>query len=124
MSMFKQLKKTIGLGALVATCTLAVGAYAFTASNTVPDTKAGSGSGAISGYTVSNIEYENTENNVTGVTFNLTAAARLVNVKLVTSGGTWYDCGASVGTEAPFAVSCDVNVPAATADSLTVSASQ
>ena len=120
--MFKQLKKTIGLGALFATCALAAGAYAFTASNTVPDTMAGSGSGDISGYEVSDIAYTNTNDAVTGVTFNLDAVAGKVNVKLVETGGTWYDCGASVGVE--FAVSCTVNVPAAAADSLTVFARQ
>ena len=36
---------------------VAAGAYAFTASNTVPGTNAGSGSGTISGYSVSNVAY-------------------------------------------------------------------
>ena len=35
----------------------ATGAYVFTASNTVPNTNAGSGSGTISGYTISGVAY-------------------------------------------------------------------
>ena len=45
------------LGILVVAAALATGAYAFTATNTVPDSSAGSGSGTISGYTVSAIAY-------------------------------------------------------------------
>ena len=121
--MFKHLKKSIGAGALVSACVLALGAYAFTASNTVPTTKAGSGSGAISGYAVSAVQYTNTADEVTGVSFNLDAAAEKVTIQLDSTGGEWYDCGPSAGTT-PFAVSCDVNVPAVDANSLTVVARQ
>jgi hypothetical protein len=122
--LFKHLKKSAGLGAIVAAGALAAGAYAFTASNTVPATKAGSGSGNISGYAVSSVSYTNTDNTITGVSFNLDAAAGQVNVQLDSTGGAWYDCGASAGTT-PFAVSCTgLSVPAADADSLTVFARQ
>ena len=46
------------IGILVVAAALATGAYAFTATNTVPDSQAGSGSGTISGYTVSAIAYQ------------------------------------------------------------------
>ena len=45
------------VAAALAAVAIAAGAYAFTASNTVPATNAGSGSGAITGYTVSNVAY-------------------------------------------------------------------
>jgi hypothetical protein len=84
--------------------------YAFTASNTVPGSKAGSGSGAISGYTVSNIQYTLGANptNLNAVSFNLDAAASDVKITLV-NGGTVYDCGAA-GAGPSFAVSCDTTV--------------
>ena len=46
------------LGAIVVAVALATGAYAFTATNTVPGSSAGSGSGTISGYTVSSVQYQ------------------------------------------------------------------
>jgi hypothetical protein len=45
-------------------------------------------------------------------------AAGQVNVKLVSDGGTWYDCGGSTGETHD--LSCTVSVAAADADSLTV----
>ena len=54
--------------ALAAAAAITGGAYAFTAANTVPATNAGSGSGTVSGYTVSNIHYSlntTTPNNAT-----------------------------------------------------------
>ena len=45
------------LAALVVAGALAGGTYAFTASNTVPASDAGAGSGTISGYTISSIQY-------------------------------------------------------------------
>lgn len=48
-------KKVLGLVMVVGI--IAAGTYAFTAANTVPATKAGDGVGAISGYTVSSVEY-------------------------------------------------------------------
>jgi hypothetical protein len=84
-----------------------IGTYAFTASNTVPATQAGSGSGAISGYTISNVAYtlNANPNNIDAVTFTISpAAAGTVKIQLV-SGGTWYDCTNSSGS-----VSCDTTV--------------
>jgi hypothetical protein len=102
---------------------VAAATYAFTASNTVPGSSAGAGSGAISGYTVSNIHYtiDNTDaTKLSGVTFDLSAAAGDVKITLV-NGGTVFDCGASSGGSN--SVSCAVSgVPAsiAPANSLTV----
>lgn len=70
-------------------------AYAFAAANTVPATKAGDGSGTISGYTVTNVVYNlNTTDPSTmdSVNFDLSAAAVTAKIKLVAAGSTWYDC--------------------------------
>jgi hypothetical protein len=86
----------------------ATGAYVFTASNTVPATKAGSGSGAITGYTISNVAYNlnaTDPNNIDTVTFDIApTAAGTVKIQLL-NGGTWYDCTNSSGS-----VSCDTTV--------------
>jgi ABC-type transport system substrate-binding protein len=86
-------------------------AYAFTAANTVPATNAGSGSGAISGYTASSVTY----------TLNATNPQNLDQVQLV-SGGSWYSC-----TNASGSVTCATTSPQATAaavNQLTVVAAQ
>jgi hypothetical protein len=74
---------------------LATATYAFTASNTVPASKAGDGSGVISGYTVTNVAYTlNATNpaNLDSVGFTLDAAAGTVKIKLVAAGSTWFSC--------------------------------
>mgnify|MGYP001578824857 CR=1 FL=1 len=79
---------------------LATSAYAFAATNTVPASRAGEGSGAISGYTVSNIVYTfDTANpsNLTNVAFSLDAAAATVKVSL-TAAGTLQTCTNPSGT--------------------------
>jgi hypothetical protein len=100
------------LGLLLA---LVMGAtYAFTASNTVPASNAGSGSGTISGYvvTANSIHYTiNASNpaNLDQVTFTIDNPAGDVKVQTV-SGGAWYDCGAATGGSAPYTVTCDTTV--------------
>jgi hypothetical protein len=81
-------------------------AYGFTATNTVPTSYAGDGSGTISGYTVSAIAYTlNTTDptKVDKVAFTLSSAATSVKVKAVASGSTYQDCTVTGGTS----VSCD-----------------
>jgi FlaG/FlaF family flagellin (archaellin) len=75
-------------------------ATAFAASNTVPSSAAGEGAGAVSGYTVTNVQYQlNASNpaNIDSVTFTLNAAATTVRIKLVSSGSTYYNCTNSGG---------------------------
>jgi archaellin len=81
------------IAAVIAAVCLAAGTYAFTASNTVPGTNAGSGTGAISGYTVSNVAYTlNTDpTKIDAVTLTLDKAAGTVKIQLVTAG-SWYSC--------------------------------
>ena len=101
------------------------GTYAYTAANTVPATKAGDGSGAISGYTASAVHYNlNATNpqNIDSVTFTLNsapAAGATVKVKLVAAGTTWYSCTMS-GTPAVNASCTTTGATVATADQLTV----
>src|SRR3972149_11152266 len=85
---------------VLAMLVFATTAYAFAAANTVPASYAGEGSGAISGYTVSNIVYTyDTANpsNVTDVDFDLNAAASSVDVSL-TGAGSLQGCTNTGGT--------------------------
>lgn len=77
-------------------------AYAFAAANTVPATKAGDGSGTISGYTVSNIVYNlnaTDPSTIDSVDFTLSAAAVTAKIKLVAAGSTWIDCTVVSGND-------------------------
>lgn len=102
-----------------------IGTYAFTASNTVPATSAGAGSGAISGYAITNVAYGlngTTPTEIDQVTFTIApAAASTVRIQLA-AGGPWYTCANASGT-----VTCDTTSPQATvagATQLTVVATQ
>jgi hypothetical protein len=100
---------------------LAVAAYALTASNTVPPTKAGQGEGTISGYTVSAVAYTlNATNpaNIDSVAFTLNAAATTVKAKLVAASPTYTSCAVSGGTSVTCDFSPDVSV--LSADELSV----
>ena len=94
---------------------LGFAAYGFTASNTVPGTKAGDGAGAISGYTVSNVSYGlNSSNsaNLDSVSFTVSsapAAGSTMKIKLVAAGSTWYTC-----TNVTTTLTCDTTSPQAT----------
>ena len=94
-------KWSIMLAGVVAVA-IAGGAYAFTASNTVPATTAGAGSGAVSGYTVTNIHYNlnaTTPANIDSLTFTITPAVPstgtgkvIISTQLSTGGPTNYTC--------------------------------
>jgi hypothetical protein len=91
---------------------LASAVYAFAASNTVPDSKAGDGSGAITGYSVSNVLYVlNTDpTKLDTVKFTLDAAATTVKARLVSGSGTWFACTVITGSNYQCAISGAVNV--------------
>jgi hypothetical protein len=99
---------------LVLSGAIVAGTYAFTDANTVPASKAGDGSGAVTGYTVSSIHYGlNATNpaNVDSVTFTLDSApvaGSTLRVQLA-AGGSWYSC-----TNAGASVSCTTTSPQAT----------
>src|SRR5579872_7489440 len=73
-TMLTQLPYARVVVAAVAAMAIAGGAYAFTASNTVPNTVAGAGSGTVSGYTVTNLHYgldTTTPMNIDSLTFTV-----------------------------------------------------
>ena len=83
------------------------GAYAFTASNTVPATTVGAGAGAVSGFTVTNIHYAldaTTPANIDSLTFTISPAVPstgsgkvIIAAALSTGGPTNYTCTTDTG---------------------------
>ncbi len=104
-------------GMLVLALILSASVYGFAAANTVPDTKAGDGSGTISGYTITNVVYDlgADPSTIDGVDFTLSAPASQVYITL--NGGSWTSCGAS---GAGNAVSCTVSLGVLAANNLRV----
>ena len=107
--------------ALAVAVVLGAASYAFTATNTVPTSYAGSGSGTISGYTVSNVQYQldaTNPANIDVVTFTLNAAAAVARAKVVAATTTYTNCTITGGVN----VSCDLspNVAVTAADQLSV----
>jgi hypothetical protein len=99
------LEHIIQMKILLATVVVAAvggGVYAFTASNTVPATTAGSGSGVVSGYTITNLHYglnSTTPSNIDSVTFTITPSVPststgkvVIAAALSTGGPTNYTC--------------------------------
>ena len=106
------LRKSRFLVALAVAGAMGTGAYAFTASNTVPASKAGSGNGAISGYTVSAVAYQlnaTTPTDIDSVTFTLSATAGTAKAKIVSGSATYTACSIAGGT----AVTCTFGTPIA-----------
>lgn len=102
-----RLKTLIGM--LTTVAVVAGSSYAFTASNTVPTTQAGQGTGVVSGYTVSSIGYTLNAalpSNIDAVTFTISPATATTVKAQVAAGGTWYSCTNSAG-----AVSCATTSP-------------
>ena len=93
----------IGLAGAIGTAALSPG---FTASNVVAASKAGDGSGIVSGYNVSTVHYVLNgidPTKIDGVTFNLDTApvaGSAIKVQL-TAGGSWFSC-----TSVTTAVTC------------------
>jgi hypothetical protein len=98
---------------------------AFAAANTVPTNKAGDGSGAISGYTVSAIHYNlnaTTPTTIDSVTFTLDTApisGSTIKIRLVSSGSTWYTC-TNTGTSVTCNNGSTLGASVSTANSLEV----
>lgn len=90
--------------------------FAFMASNSVPETRAGDGSNVITGYTVSNVDYDTDNGRIIALRFDLDGAAKASNVKAyvrstqpTNENGTYDNCrqtGASGSTTSWF---CDQN---------------
>jgi hypothetical protein len=107
--MFKLLGLKSLIGTVAAVGVVAGGSYAFTASNTVPTTQAGQGTGTVSGYTVTSVGYTlnaSTPTNIDAVTFTINpTSATTVKAQLV-AAGTWYSCVNTAGS-----VSCATTSP-------------
>lgn len=111
---------------LILMLVLATATYGFAAANTVPDGQAGEGSGAISGYTVSNVVYtldSSDPSAFASVAFDLDAAASDVYAGLDAGGAIdWVSCSGG-----PTSFSCDlsaVTVTVAGATALHVSSAE
>lgn len=103
---------------------LGIVTYAFTAANTVPATKAGDGSGAITGYVITNVSYTlngTDPSMIDAVTFDLDSvppAGSTMKIQLDSVAADWYDC-----TNFGVNITCDTTTPQATvlpADALRV----
>ncbi len=120
--MLGQSKFFRSLALLALALVLAAAVYGFAAANTVPAHKAGDGSGAVTGFTVSNIEYDlnaTTPSNVDAVEFDLDASADEV---LIETGGLTFssdagDCSIAAGP--PVHVTCDTSGSGLTVTAIT-----
>jgi hypothetical protein len=97
--MLKKIFRPRTIISLIAVLLLMIVAYAYAAANVVPETGAGDGDEAISGYTVTNVHYTLDAGDpslIAAVNFDITPTAGAgpvseVQVQLV-SGGAWYTC--------------------------------
>ena len=120
--------------AAVTAAAVAGGAYAFTASNTVPDSVAGAGSGAVSGYTVTNLHYGlNATNpgNVDSLTFTIspavpsTSSGKVVIQAALTSGGpNTYTCSTDTAGSTATCATTSPQLTVSTLTTVTVVAAQ
>ncbi len=118
-------KVAIVVGVLAALA-IGGGAYAFTASNTVPATTVGAGSGVVSGFTVTNLHYNlnaTTPANIDSLTFTIspvvpsTSSGKVVIAAALSTGGpTNYTCTSDT---AGSTVTCATVSPQLTAALLT-----
>ncbi len=100
----RQYRKRLTTAALLA-LVVATASFAFAASNTVGDSKAGIGTGVVSGYTVEGVSWDLNDTNpanVDDVTFSLAGGATATEVKARALGagsaslGTgWVSCAGS-----------------------------
>jgi hypothetical protein len=105
------------LGSAVAVGAVGVAGFAFTASNTVPNTKAGDGTGTVTGYVVSSVHYGLNGTDPTkadSVTFNLDSTPIGGSTIKTKVDGNWYTC-----TNVAAAVTCATTSPQATVQPIT-----
>ena len=96
---------------------IASGVYAYAATNTVPNSSAGAGSGTISGYTVTNVAYTlnaTTPTNLDQVAFTIAPTTTSTLKVQLAAGGSWYSC-----TNAAGSATCNTTSPQATAAAAT-----
>ena len=99
--MLERSKHPRRFAAILVAIVIGVATFAAAASNTVPASRAGDGSAAISGYTVSNVSYTLSASNPSVIdlwTFDLNAAASVVKSKVVAASTTYVNCTNTSGT--------------------------
>ncbi|MCO8128429.1 hypothetical protein NHL50_14555 [Acidimicrobiia bacterium EGI L10123] len=105
----------------VAAVATATGAYAYTNTNTVEASKAGDGTAAISGYTVSDVKYEldtTDPSELEFVRFTLNGEAGSVRAKVVSTDTDYSTCSETTTSDV---WECDLDgIAVLDADSLTV----
>jgi archaellin len=84
------------LAALAIFAIVAMSAFGFAASNTVPGTNAGQGSSGVSGFVISNVNYSYSGPDISNVSFDISPAAGSVSVKLVAADTTFSTCTLNV----------------------------
>lgn len=105
------------LGGVVVAGVMGVSGFAFTASNTVDPSKAGDGTGAVSGYLVTGVHYGLNATDPTkadSVTFNLNSTPVAGSTIKTKVGGSWYTCTNDVA-----AITCATTSPQATVQPIT-----
>ncbi len=105
------------LGGVVVAGVMGVSGFAFTASNTVPATKAGDGTGTVTGYVVTGVHYGLNGTDPTkadSVTFNLDSTPVAGSTLKTKVGANWYTC-----TNVAAAVTCVTTSPQATVAPIT-----
>jgi hypothetical protein len=127
-------RKLVIFVALLAAVIIGGGVYAFTASNTVPATTVGTGSGAVSGYTVSNLHYNlnaTTPANIDSLTFTITPAVPstgsgkvVISAALSSGGPNTYNCTTDTAGTTVTCATTSPQLTAATLTSVTVVAAQ
>lgn len=111
MLFFRLFRRSFFLSALSGAALVAASGAAFAASNTVPATVAGSGSSAVSGYTVSGMVYNlNASNpqNIDSVTFSYspgTPDPTKARVSL-NNGTTWFNCDSTIVSGSDTVTAC------------------
>lgn len=90
-------RKRIALLVTMMLAMLALGAtaYAFTAANTVPASRAGSGTATVSGYAITNIDYtlnSTDPDDIDKVEFNFTPSSPAPEDKYIEMNGVAYPC--------------------------------
>lgn len=101
MFLFDLFGRSFFMTAMAGATVMAVGGMAYTAANTVPNTVAGSGSGTVSGYTISSIVYNvnaSDPRNVDSITFSYSPSSPDPTRARVSSDGgtTWFNCDSAI----------------------------
>ena len=132
--MFRNHRQISIVVAVVVAAVIGGGAYAFTASNTVPSTTAGSGAGTVSGYTVTNLHYNlnaTSPANIDSLTFTIspvvpsTSTGKVVIQAALTVGGpTSYTCTTDTTGATVTCATTSPQLTAATLTGVTVVAAQ